>query len=238
MKKPTLESFLKDVSQHEMKVESNHGLYRTFYFGKPGTGNMHFRITQWPGYLTYSGDMGCYTFSRIEDMLHFFRSEPEDRGINPGYWEEKIQSLSRYGNGCSEFSREAFETYVNDTFNQWVEDLKEEELSDPEEIEERDEKIDSVKDAIDSLLSEEDEIGCIAAIRDWDEALCGDLFIDWWENDFEEYTYHYLWCCWALAWGCQLAHEEIERLDKEASAKTRSIAHRAIQWLKSGCTKR
>jgi hypothetical protein len=26
-------------------------------------------------------------------------------------------------------------------------------------------------------------------------------FSDFWEHDLTEYTYHYIWCCYAIAWG-------------------------------------
>ena len=48
-----------------MIVLRDDGVYRHIRFKKPGTGCMHFDLVTWPGYLCYSGDMGCYVFCRL-----------------------------------------------------------------------------------------------------------------------------------------------------------------------------
>lgn len=92
-REPTEATFRKDVAQHRMTVIHDHGVHRHLRFGKPGDSNLSFQITTWPGYLCYSGDMGCYVFFRVEDMFRFFRGER----INPGYWAEKVQAEDREG---------------------------------------------------------------------------------------------------------------------------------------------
>lgn len=49
-----------------------------------------------PGYLSYVGDMGAFTFQRLPDMFRFFRSPTGDvRHINSGYWSEKLVAADR-----------------------------------------------------------------------------------------------------------------------------------------------
>jgi hypothetical protein len=96
MREPTPEQFLKDVADHKLTTMHDAGLYRHLRLRNPKSGNMWFDLVTWPGFLTISGDMGCWTFSRVEDMLPFFRSTPNDfligkLAINPSYWAEKLQ---------------------------------------------------------------------------------------------------------------------------------------------------
>lgn len=96
--------FKKDVATHQMKVLQDDGLHKHLEFTRPETYSHHFSITTWPGYLCISGDMGHYLFSRVEDMLGFFRSDRGD--INPHYWAEKVKASS---SPPSEFCPESFE---------------------------------------------------------------------------------------------------------------------------------
>jgi hypothetical protein len=89
--------FPDDIAQHQMKVKRNDGLYRHIYFGRPGTGNMSFSITTWPGYLAYTGDMGDYVFCRLDDMFQFFRT---DRTPNYSYWAEKVVAQDKADGVC------------------------------------------------------------------------------------------------------------------------------------------
>lgn len=88
MREPTEEQFLKDVSDHKMEVALNQGTYRHVRFRSTKHGyNQWFDLVTWPGVLTISGDMGTWTFSRLPDMFEFFRGQK----INPHYWAEKLQ---------------------------------------------------------------------------------------------------------------------------------------------------
>ena len=89
------ESFLKDVSKHTMVVELDQGNHRSIFFGQPGTSNQHFCINTWRGHLCISGDMGCFVFSRTDDMFSFFRDEVLI--IHESYWGEKLQAVSLHG---------------------------------------------------------------------------------------------------------------------------------------------
>lgn len=106
MKQPTKESFLKNVENHKLEVRKDEGVYRHLVMGIPGSGNMRYEIVTYPGCLCYSGDMGSYTFSRIEDMFRFFRQTDELK-INTGYWHEKMDAEDRFSKS-KEFDNESF----------------------------------------------------------------------------------------------------------------------------------
>jgi hypothetical protein len=94
----TEESFLKDVTRHELTIIRDDGIHRHLRMKIPGSGSMYFDIVTYPHFLVYSGDMGCYVFSRIDDMFEFFRSGLREEGkllINEGYWSEKLEATDR-----------------------------------------------------------------------------------------------------------------------------------------------
>ena len=124
---PTEASFLKDVADHQMHVLMDNGIYRHIRFKRPGTGCYHFDLITYPGYLVHSGDMGCYVFSRLDDMFEFFRTDREHRhlkdgqtlAINLGYWSEKLRAVDggRQNPGAMEFSPDRFRQHVKDAFD-------------------------------------------------------------------------------------------------------------------------
>ena len=102
-RQPTEESFLNDVSKHEMKVLLDNGIYRHLRFKQQGSSNMWFDVVTWPGFLAYTGDMGAFVFARLEDMFEFFRGRPVDDKdklyINLGYWGEKLEAVDPVEDG-------------------------------------------------------------------------------------------------------------------------------------------
>src|ERR1700722_10858892 len=90
MRECTEAQFLKDVANHKMTVLLDSGIYRHVEFKKPGRCDMWFDLITWPGCLTVRGDMGTWTFARVEDMFKFFRSNPNKLEINADYWSEKL----------------------------------------------------------------------------------------------------------------------------------------------------
>ena len=181
---PTESSFLNDVANHEMTVLRDDGLYRHIRFRKPNMINMGFDLTTWPGYLCYSGDMGCYVFSRIPDMLKFFRSDRPSAGleINPGYWGEKVQAVDR----CSplkEYSPEKFRAAIL----RWLDDA---------------DASQAVREAVEhEVLSRADDGPHEAMRAALDFEHDGFEFQDFWEVSVKEVSYRFLWCCYAVAWG-------------------------------------
>lgn len=98
------EEFLRDVSNHEMLIIRDDGLYRHIRFQRPDTSSMYFDLITWPNRLCYTGDMSTYVFSRIEDMFRFFRADRQRSTrddqrleINLSYWAEKVISGDRDG---------------------------------------------------------------------------------------------------------------------------------------------
>lgn len=176
------EQFLKDVENHKLYVLRDDGLYRHLRFKDPRTICQYFDVVTWPGYLAYSGDMGCFVFNRIEDMLCFFRNEKEDWGINEGYWAEKLEAVDSRG-GYKEFSWDLF-----------VENLM--------EYCETDEQKAWMNEELRS--AEEDEYGAIEFYRNFDnDNEAGVDLSDFWECRHDEPTFRFLWCCHALVWGIQ-----------------------------------
>jgi len=182
--KLTEEIFLKDVKAHTLKIIKDDGLYRHLRCSRDNSSTMFFDIVTWPGNLAYTGDMGSFMFSRIEDMFCFFRSDKLK--INTGYWAEKVMAESIFGNGVREFSIEAFHEAVIHSAKTYL-DLEENENV-PSEI----------MDEIHCLLTAEDEHSCIEEMRNF----CSDKieFNDFWEYSLNRKTWYYVWCCYAIVW--------------------------------------
>jgi hypothetical protein len=194
----TEESFLNDISSHKMTVLLNNGLYRHIRFKRPNTGNMYFDLITAPDLLLYRGDMGCYEFERIPDMFEFFRSDRESyqkQGkkvpINIGYWGEKLQSVSCFGDGYREYSQELF--------NEEIEELVQGFLEDNPEVDEEE-----FREAINDDVLSMGEFECEARHAvDYFEFNGRSVFCDFFEARLTRPTYHYTWACYAIAWGIQ-----------------------------------
>lgn len=186
----TESKFLKDVAEHQMAVLRDDGLHRHLQFRRPGTYCMGFDIVTWPGYLAYTGDMGCFVFTRIADMFEFFRTKPDgERGlhINRSYWAEKCVAQDR--NGIKTYSPEVFHRAVLDR-------LAEVDLPPGTRAKVRDEVL---------ARADDGEHEAMRAAVDFEHE--GFRFSDFWEADLREYTYHYLWCCYALSWSIKTYYE-------------------------------
>lgn len=107
------ERFAETTAEHKLTVLHDEGLYRHLLFKKPGSSFYWFEVVTWPGTLTITGDMGTFTFRRDDDMIAFFRSNPDRKlgnqyRINSHYWAEKVQEGIRSGGRDSvrEFSKD------------------------------------------------------------------------------------------------------------------------------------
>ena len=76
------ERMLSATADHKLTILHNDGLYRHIRFKNPKSIFYWFDLITWPGVLVFKGDMGCYVFSRLDDMFEFFTGPT----INPGYW--------------------------------------------------------------------------------------------------------------------------------------------------------
>lgn len=198
----TESQFLKDIARHQMTVLRDDGVNRHVRFKRPESGSYWFDLITWQGTLCIDGDMGTYVFKRIEDMFEFFRTDREyenrkgcQLAINPGYWGEKLHSISKFGEGVKEFSEQRFRDAVKEEFDAWVES---------------DDPSDDAKAALWEEL-EDRVLSCASDghIRAVDAAIAfepddGEAMFqmrDFWDHHLEDYTFHFIWCCYAIAWG-------------------------------------
>lgn len=192
---PTEDSFLKDVAQHEMSVLLDNEIYRHVRFSRPGTNCYSFELITGPGYLLYRGDMGCFEFERMYDMFEFFSSGRESyvkQGkvipINLNYWAEKLEAVSSDGRNRTG----AVKVYCPNMFRAAV-------MSYLDDAEASDEIREEVFDLVLSFADEEQD--AYRAVHDFESSDGSFRINDFWEADLTEYTYHYVWCCYAISWG-------------------------------------
>ncbi len=188
--------FLRDVSSHQMTIFRDEGEYRHLRFSRPGSSSYGFDLITWPGYLTVTGDMGTWTFSRVRDMFDFFVGQ--EWGINPYYWSEKLEVGIRSGRHdiAMEFDSEAFNEGLQSWLNDWLEWCPDYSSGDKKM---RREAQAVIKELQTSGFSNEQE-ACAAVYA---ETFPGDVSAyDILEGiNCRRYTLHYLWICYAIVWG-------------------------------------
>lgn len=206
--------FLKDATKHQMEVLRDDGVNRHLRFKNPECTAYWFDIITWPGTLCVDGDMGTFVFRRLHDMFEFFRTDRkyyEDTGradrlaINPSYWDEKLRAPKP--RDAMEYSADRFRRHVKEAFDNWVDSSQPDEDDSTEA--ERDEFMGN-KDALwealeDDVLSAADdgeEVRAYDAARDFSCAeVPGFNMEDCWEWDCREFTFDFIWNCYAIAWG-------------------------------------
>lgn len=177
--------FDRDIAEHQMTVLLDNGVFRHIRFGKPGTGIASFYLTTWPMHLCFSGDMGTYVFSRLEDMFQFFRGHR----ANFGYWAEKVQAEDRHSK-TFEFSRDLFEAALKEEFESFWESHGGDDEAKAEAWEDIEVQV---------LDGDETVVGAVARAHEF-EYEDQKVFTDFWENRLEDYTLRFMWCCHALPW--------------------------------------
>lgn len=212
----TEEVFLKDVSKHAMEVLKDDGIYRHLRFAQKGehSCSQYFNIVTWPGYLAYSGDMGCFVFSRLRDMFEFFRTDRRDNlgslRINLNYWAEKLEAVDCHGGSsigaAKEYSETIFKDRVNEHVNEWIEEFQGEYDSGEEEFAKQKNAFAAelrfaVKNEV-LRYADDGENMARDVLRDFSCEIGGKKFkfVDTWEWDLREYTLRFVWCCYAIAW--------------------------------------
>lgn len=189
------EQFEKDVAEHKVTVLREDGLYRHLRCSR-GSYAYSFDVVTWPGYLCYSGDMGCFVFTRLPDMFEFFRGR-RTATIDRGYLAEKAVAADRH-DGIREFSEEMFKAAVKDDFDSFAEGWSEEDrVSLWAEIE--DEVICAVSDGRDTAVRAAVDFVWRAAEGRRDHH----VFSDFWEHRLEDYTPRFQWCCYAVPWAIE-----------------------------------
>lgn len=189
-----LKEFLGDTKSHKMEILMDNNVHRHLRFTNNGSYVYRFELITWPGYLCVCGDMGTFVFSRIDDMFKFFRSKNEKLAINPGYWAEKCTAGK---DALSEYQQEIFIRKINEWTDEWVEKL------DP---------IDACllrKTITDEVLlyADSGEHEAMRAALDF-EFKGKRVFNDFWECSLRDWTFQFVWICYAIVWG-------IKQYDKE-----------------------
>lgn len=205
----TKENFLSDVKDHVIEILRDDGVNRHIRFRESSTMCMHFDLITWPGYLCYTGEMGTYVFRRLKDMFEFFRKAP-DRSIDFRYWAEKLQAVdSSSGKGsATEFDKEQFDAVIKTYWVNWVREAHSDGSLDKEQ---RRELWKAIQDEVRGGYFNDGEYALYQRANDfvWRAAphCHAYTFTDLWDHRFEKHTDHFLWCCYALAWGINLYDE-------------------------------
>lgn len=205
----TQERFLDDVRDHKMTVIRDDGNFRQLRFQREGSWCYGFDITTWNGYLTISGDMGCYVFARIPDMFEFFREDdPEKLRINKGYWGEKCQAADCRGRsgGIMEFSPELFKEAVMEEYKQHMDSYGDNYTDEEKEALKEALVDDVISNSYDGESRAIDSAMQFSWSKDgkswWESDSRDDCFQmqDFYEHQTREYTFHYVWCLYAIVW--------------------------------------
>lgn len=205
--------FLIDTAFHRLEIIRDDGLYRHLRMQQQGTSCYYYDVITWPGYLTVTGDMGTWTFSRIADMFKFFGAW--EGGINTSYWSEKLEA----GAGCSaremlakEYNHEAFCKSLKESLSDYLEDEEGLEPEEDEDWDDDDDTPDSDKARVREIVREL----CRAGFNNDFEAYNAVYDADWPERfsawdicdglTFKTYTSHFRWILFAITWAISKYH--------------------------------
>lgn len=187
---------IKNLVTHKMKVLQDDGLRRHLSFRREdGRFTYSFDLVTWPDYLCITGDMGCYVFSRIEDMFEFFYEPGMSDGINPNYWAEKLKSDCKR-DGWSEFDSDGFEQTIKEIFERWEFESEEEKDSVWNQIE-LDVFCNTAEEAYNNIAQFSSD--------DTDHGFDSDFYIDY--GPWNRPTTSYLFCLWAIVHGIKMYDE-------------------------------
>lgn len=191
--------FINETKNHTITIHRNDGLYRHVEFSNNGSSTYKFMLTTWPGYLSISGDMGCYVFQRIEDMFDFFHSDHVQPTANLGYWGEKLQAIEKNG-GYKEFSYDGF-----------IENLQQQ-LKDHAEYEDGFDQFGVWAELTEHMenCDHDHEEDCLTMAANF-KSENGFEFSDVWHSSSKEYTFQYQWICWAIAYGVRWFEEATKK---------------------------
>lgn len=199
------EDFLNIVKNHVINIVKDDGVYKHIQFTNPDSKTNWFDLITWPGNLCITGDYGTFVFCRNSDMFQFFRMNMSDfnynkdilLNINPGYWSEKLQSVNTTS-GYKQYSKEKFEEQVKEYFDDHMNP----------DIEDDDMKAnlwDAIKEEV--LYYSDYEHEAYDAIYKFEFG--GIRFQDFFDGGYpESYTYHYIWCLYAIVWGIMKYDED------------------------------
>jgi hypothetical protein len=208
--------FNKEIAGHTVKVLRDDGLYRHLRCRRGDSYCMGFDIVTWPGYLSYTGDMGCFVFTRLPDMFEFFRGR-RSAIVDRRYLAEKCVAKDK-PDGIREYSEALFRAAIKERFDSYVADheLTEAQAADLwEQIQDEvlpngDNHQDAVRAAMDFRWVPADE----GHTRGWE------VFTDFYEHRLEEFTTRFWWCCYAVPWAIERYDEMHKAAESAAPAAT------------------
>ncbi|MBF6358130.1 hypothetical protein IU449_26905 [Nocardia higoensis] len=188
-----------------MTIHLDQGLYRHIQFGTRGQVGW-FEIITWPHRLSITGDIGDWTFGRIEDMFEFFGHSAES-SIQPDYWAEKIVA----GTAPLVFSEEAFRRQVVTEF--WY-------RRDRYEGESADLFRQIREDVLECAWDEPSALRSADTFRyvSHHSGRQNFTFRDSWEWNIRDHSVHYLRACQAIVWGIAQYRAHKAAASKEAAA--------------------
>jgi hypothetical protein len=105
--------FVSEARGARMTVLKDDGLYRHLRFDFPHASWRWCEIVTWPHTLTVTGGLGCWVFSRDEDMLAFFRPDPDRARVDAFYCSEKLLPHGR--EGAKRFAADRVPVYIRET---------------------------------------------------------------------------------------------------------------------------
>jgi len=172
-------------------------VYRHIRFKNKDSSNYWFDLITTPHCLTIRGDMGSWSFTRLEDMFQFFRTD----GNKPNYqyWAEKCESVDRHSK-IEQFSVEKFNNALLERAHEFIENnvfSNEEKKVFLEEL--QNEVVLQGFEGENDLIHRHDweyvfEDGSKFDIHEWLSS--GD-------DTFNELSSRYIWICNAIMWGIQ-----------------------------------
>jgi len=182
----SLARFKEDTVNHELTVMEGTRSVRHMRFGEKGSPFYAIYITTFPGRLVVTGDMGSYTFQRLNDMFEFFRG----KDINPGYWGENLEAEPRGSEYGKKWSEKAFHNAVSAYLTN--------NLDDPEDLDEKAQRAQVA--LVRKIKREAADVECKEEAEEWvrDFAHGEFLFDVFYEYDCTEFTDRYLWICHAI----------------------------------------
>jgi hypothetical protein len=183
--------FCRDIAEHKVTVLRDDALYRHIRARRGDSYVCGFDVITWPGYLCYSGDMGCFVFTRLTDMFEFFRGR-RTAMVDRGYLAEKVVAADKT-DGIREYSPEMFEAAVKSDFDLFVEDWDNDEDKAALWSEIKDDVLPSGEDGVSSAIQ--------AASSFYYNGR--QVFADFWEHRLEDYTRRFSWCCYAVPWAIE-----------------------------------
>lgn len=203
--------FLLDTAEHRLEVFRDDGVYRHLRMQQPGTSCYYYDIITWPGYLTVTGDMGTWTFSRVRDMFNFFGGWTGE--INTHYWSEKLEAgagRAAHDLLAREYDHDAFCASLKEQLSDFLTDGEEEELDidwDDEDDEPDTDKA-RIREIVRDLCREDFRSDVLAyqSICDADWPECIDPWELGYDLTYKTYTTHFRWILFAITWAISKYH--------------------------------